>query len=1058
MPTVAAPIAVQLLPLPRGQRLATGTAIFLRGGDVGNWLKQIAELGLPLGDVNLLPIPVSASDRCPVGVLIMADAVAAGSAVRTSAVGTSMVGIGGIGPHSGPYAGEFYRRVGTKLFIPCSAQIVPEVLDQEWNGLLSDDYAAYVWHPASGLIAFETGDVLRVVDLLEFPAKSISLGDFNAAVPGTRLNERLLSLQVWRYPSLDDVMESGRDDIGSRSEEVRTALQRTTLRDVIGAVVRGLLLPFQLLANAFAWIVSRIGQAFGTPGKNESSQAGERLKDGFNLLLRGLGAILIGLLLLFMLPVILVIWLITRLLRWLGAKFPAFDVPAGRVNLPPWLAGIFSKLSAPLGGLVQWTTAPLLYVDRAVARGWDFTQSILNARQHAIDNLMKMLQENPDEGLKYALPFGGTGGMPRGIAPPSTSLFKRNVDFQLGNFGGGGPVDPWMVAPQQQASLLKRYRELAQRELDLGRYRRAAYIYGELLGDLPSAAGALRAGRFYREAAVLYRDKLHNKRAAAECLEQGGLIEEAISLYRELNELEKVGDLHAKLGQKDEAASAYREAVDDHLQHNRRLKAAGVLENKLHAEDEALDVLEQGWPDSPEAQGCITQFFASLGKRQRHDRTREKIAALAQHPRLHRYSAVARILSEQARGYPDDAVRHQAADATRVVSSRALLANVDTSSILSTLARLDESDRLLERDCQRFGRKLSEARLTAPQAKKSRWPAVPASRPVINSIRSVRLPTTCAWVSAVATWHGLYIAGTDDRCLTIGRCAWSEVQEANTLLLPAIVNLPDVDRSAIINVDVAQLTDLDQVYVSGTIHANAPPKTGFNRTDAWPGDAKLGLLVGGFENHSSAFCVDHEQRFWSYSADNNLIVCRDTDGIIRLREQAFDPVRFHDDIRSENQSRDLPPRMCQGGCGVYVMHHRLVCEIDFSQHPPGRRTHSFFQPVTWISATERQRRTRVAVSFEKGVDVYWDHLGTKAQRVADDLSDPKTVFLLTGKLIAVAIGKGYVYDVSQGTARELCSFPLSDKFPVTVLAMQARGFVVLYESGEVEVFELNVQS
>ena len=107
----------------------------------------------------------------------------------------------------------------------------------------------------------------------------------------------------------------------------------------------------------------------------------------------------------------------------------------------------------------------------------------------------------------------------------------------------------------------RKYHELAGRELRLGRYRRAAYIYAELFGNIELAASALVTGHHWREAAVLYRNRLHRPDKAARCLEQGGLWTEAIALYEELAEHEKAGDLYRQLDQPDHARQAYRAAI-----------------------------------------------------------------------------------------------------------------------------------------------------------------------------------------------------------------------------------------------------------------------------------------------------------------------------------------------------------------------------------------------------------------------------------------------------------------------------------------------------------------
>ncbi|MEM7393110.1 MAG: hypothetical protein AAF492_12265, partial [Verrucomicrobiota bacterium] len=155
------------------------------------------------------------------------------------------------------------------------------------------------------------------------------------------------------------------------------------------------------------------------------------------------------------------------------------------------------------------------------------------ARNRELHRLLHLLKEDPDKGLKFALPIGGDPGA-RGFVGGSHRLGLRKTDFQLDQLGGGRPVSEWNLDWDQQAELRRRYHDLATRELSLRRYRRAAYIFAQLLGDYASAGNALEQGGYYREAAALYQDHLHNTYKAAECLERGGLCVEAIELYENL--------------------------------------------------------------------------------------------------------------------------------------------------------------------------------------------------------------------------------------------------------------------------------------------------------------------------------------------------------------------------------------------------------------------------------------------------------------------------------------------------------------------------------------------
>jgi hypothetical protein len=112
--------------------------------------------------------------------------------------------------------------------------------------------------------------------------------------------------------------------------------------------------------------------------------------------------------------------------------------------------------------------------------------SILKKRKEALNRL---LDRDPEAGLRKAIPFGGEEDH-RGLSRPGSDLVDRDIDFRLGGSGGRPLGHPWEI--QQQ--LIAKYRDLANREVLLGRHRRAAYIFGNLLGDYYSAARVLEEG------------------------------------------------------------------------------------------------------------------------------------------------------------------------------------------------------------------------------------------------------------------------------------------------------------------------------------------------------------------------------------------------------------------------------------------------------------------------------------------------------------------------------------------------------------------------------------
>jgi len=331
------------------------------------------------------------------------------------------------------------------------------------------------------------------------------------------------------------------------------------------------------------------------------------------------------------------------------------------------------------------------------------TTQLLARRHRAIMRLLERLKTDPDDGLRYAIPLAGPTH--RGVAPPSDSLVRRLVDFCLAGLAGGRPVDGWEVHEDYYARLRQRYTEAAEREMGLGRYRRAAYVYAHLLGDYRNAALALRTGRHFREAAALYQKYLHSPRNAAECLEEGGLLTEAIALYEGLEEHEKVGELYLRIDNPQAARAAFRREVDKRCARAELVSAARLLEQRLQEPDEGLELLAGAWPDHPQAESCLRERFQLLARLGRHESARRLIRTLrgaTEQPSL--VLALARRLAEESRQNPDQTTRAVAADSVRVLCGKRL-SSADAggaSALVRALSSTRPEDRLLRRDGSRY--------------------------------------------------------------------------------------------------------------------------------------------------------------------------------------------------------------------------------------------------------------------------------------------------------------------------------------------------------------------
>lgn len=428
---------------------------------------------------------------------------------------------------------------------------------------------------------------------------------------------------------------------------------------------------------------------------------------------------------------------------------------AGLAGLVSGLASLAPRSLRPgfLDKAREWAGKKLTQIHEA----WN------REKQREIRRLMELLKNDPDRGLKYALPIGGTGA-PRGLAPGSNKLTRRSTDFSLSQLGGGEAVDWWDLPEEYRRDLVARYRELANRALHLGRHRRAAYIFAQLLGDLEAAATALTGGHHWREAAILYRDQLKRPHEAARCLEQGGLWTEAIELYVELKEHEKAGDLYRKIEQEEPARGQYARAASAAQAQRDYLQAARIFEFKLDSPEAALQMFDEGWLDSRQPAECLRGAFDLRGRHGQHVEARARIEQFDREPPdAGKQTPLVEVLAEQTSTYPDRQVREHAREAARQWTARRLpeTGREEASRLLGAFNKLVPEDRLLGRDCQRY---LDQRFATKPRVK-----AIPA-KARLEVVREIQLPCSVNWTSAIRSRKETYVGGYfADHTVTLAR-------------------------------------------------------------------------------------------------------------------------------------------------------------------------------------------------------------------------------------------------------------------------------------------------
>lgn len=339
------------------------------------------------------------------------------------------------------------------------------------------------------------------------------------------------------------------------------------------------------------------------------------------------------------------------------------------------------------------------WLDKIAKWGAQQWKELHDARERELQKLLKLFESDPSEALRHALPLAGDAA--RGAAPPGTHLGPRDTRLNVGG-GRGGPVDQWNLDYQKRAALEKRYREAAAQAMRDGNYERAAYIYGELLGDWAKAADALQKGGRPRDAARIYLERLSNKSLAAQCYAEAGMLWEAIELYREMGLHEQAGDLLVKLGREEEAQAEYRlaaDATDDVL------TKARILEKKCNAPEEALAVLAAAWPLTRQACECLQARFELLGRLERHEEAVRLVHSL-EHAPFSPPRALLDAMLQIGSQYPHPEVRREIEPVAVAIIGRELsrsnAPSTESTLLLQRLPKFAPEDRLLARDASRF--------------------------------------------------------------------------------------------------------------------------------------------------------------------------------------------------------------------------------------------------------------------------------------------------------------------------------------------------------------------
>ncbi|MDB5337764.1 MAG: hypothetical protein JWN70_3383 [Planctomycetaceae bacterium] len=966
---------------PRPQRLSC--ARFIPGPDPAGWLDELSTWGISLETVRLYPIPQSRSGIACAGVLASLEQE---RELRAERDGVSLL-------QSQPYG-----QIAGRLFLPVEAELSVDLRDADWGRLLGQGTTEFVWHPEAGLVAFEQDEILTVMDLLSprlpggDPVEPTV--DWGLAQPEVTFPNRIGSIRAELPETAAAMLDEGRDGIGTQAKQFksRPVPVAEQMKSWAQSLLGYALLPVAMFFNALAKLLG------GRSPSASSPSTGSPVPGWIGLALVGISLAVIA-------TFIVTALASARISPELIVQALILLVGAALVMAllgPPLISSIGpSAPSSPTLSPSPSSSAGFgLGLQAQMARLMRWTAGLLDSRRREIERLKKLLDEDPDEGLKYALPFGGEAS--RAGATASGSLMARSVDFKLGAMAFGGLADYWDLPAETQMDLIRRYRELAAREVQLGRYRRAAYIFAELLGDLNSAATTLVNGRYFREAAVLYRDKLHRPLDAARCLEEGGLLAEAIPIYRQHGQLEKVGDLYQRLGEETQAGEAYEAAAEATLLKHDYLDAARLYEHKLQSPDRALESLDAGWPNMPQAKLCLSASFALLSKLGRQDDAIQRIQTLALIPLPEsRISDAVGVLAKMSTASPHAQTRSIAADTVRQIASRELLNGAANRLQLTTaVSQLAPEDRLLMRDCQRVHEGRPPKRLESTSAI--------IRRPVkeMRLIKTFKLPAGVNWLSATSTDRNFYVVGRTQQGVIVARGAWNDPSaRVDSLNWKSSLNTTKTL--------ICHAMSERQVLLGSTGHGYFERQV-FAASDANPDPEEvlsppwMPKLIAGLAASSNGVT-------YTFQPHNLLLSGMDNHGRPTIAETLL--------ISTEGLDADGHPilPMVALNDAVYLAVGPYLIE---SQSVNRASIREMLEPIAALAISHPNVGRRLAVVGEEAGEFFWSHINSgRRQRFEVGLENPHAAILRSRDLVVHGVGGWKVFVTTDDSIQCLHHIP-----------------------------------
>ncbi len=669
-------------------------------------------------------------------------------------------------------------------------------------------------------------------------------------------------------------------------------------------------------------------------------------------------------------------------------------------------------------------------------------EAMLNSqREKQIQKLLGLMKRDPDLAMRYAPPMSHLGA-PRGLARSGSRLGLNSMDFSLSKlFGGGMAVDPWQLNYRLQLQLMEAYREQASREAAAGRFRRAAYIYAHLIGDLGSAANMLEHGKFYLEAAKLY-ERLKRSTDMARCLRLGGQLAEAAQLYEQLEDFDTAADLWLTLGNAVAAKRTYERALADAYQRHNILKASQIADIKLKDPTRAEELLWSQWPHGHQIVECMKSAFKRLADQARHAEAHCRFEKLVELAGPSEQTMLARVSAELHRYYPDARLRAQAEDQCRISVAHHLrvVSASELSQRLNILQNLHPDDLMLQRDTRRFERALAQSELKLlPATIKG------AKRRPLLSLPGCQLPAG-QYIAAMMIDQELFAVWKTPNRINCGRivqlldhepfveqCGWhAEYAE---------------DRSAYCHYQRG--TNPLQIYVSsGAWSANKSVLTSPQGGNEWNV-----YWYASDDGGNAGLSDDGSFPVWDPQSQC-LIVLKASTG--NIQEQ----IHFDEFLRTCQAEKEyllqvagesIPTWTPHPDCAVllenrtYISHgHQIVCAYQKKPYELAWLP----EPVRWMVPAPPMSEARLLVATTNTLMVVSIDRRERPEKIAEDEAFSTGAFLAGGRIVATTATELILFRRTADAYVQLARLPLDDnKTVLRILSLDPEHVGLLYTDG-----------